>query len=286
MKYLIICFTLTATLVPQSGPLWLKLDAGRQFAGTNGQLPATVATIDLSRARLRIASVPFEVGKRLGAAELSLRQFADTLAQRTPYRSRDWVVVNGGFSSYTTDVPLGLLIVEGRVYSTISKDKAKSSSSSSEFGQYRWSGILCESTTKGHWDILSVTRYVPGLCKQALQAGPVLVEPDGKVGINPNESKEQPFIRTILCRVSYSQLRIVVTEAPTNLYPLAVWLSKPVSAGGLGCSSAINLSGDSSSGLVVHKRGKGSPQIVGQGTFPLPTALIFEAYEVPKKSFQ
>jgi hypothetical protein len=257
---------------------WWQVDDKRTFVGANGApVQTTVLTVDLTRARLRVVSVPFEAGKRPGGAELSLRQFADVLATKPEYRNREWIAVNGGFSSYSADVPLGLLVVTGKVYSTVAKERPRfgQSNSRSEYAQYRWSGILCENAASGAWEILAIARYTPGSCRQALQAGPVPVQPPRIVGISPNEVKETAYVRTVLCLIDASQVRVITTHSPVNLYPLAQWLSRPEVAAGLGCQSALNLSGDTSSGIVIQPA-RGTPVSFGEGSFPLPTALIFE----------
>jgi hypothetical protein len=71
-------------------------------------------------------------------------------------------------------------------------------------------------------------------------------------------------------------MKVVVTEDETHLYPMAVWMSKPDSAGGLGCRSALNLSGDSSTGVAINSSRDKAPRFVGSGAFPLASALLFE----------
>ena len=113
-------------------------------------------------------------------------------------------------------------------------------------------------------------------CCQALQSGPLLVEPD------PNEpERRRAYARTAVCLMGDGRLRLVVVAEPTHLYPLAQWLARPLAEGGAGCRVALNLSGDLSSGLLTRgpapaKKGAPRPgEIVGPGSYPVPTALLF-----------
>ena len=244
-----------------------------------GQLiKPTVFEVDMRKDQLRVISVPFEAHSSPGSSELSLRDLGKVLAEQRKYRSRDWMLVNGGFSSYAVDVPLGLLVTEGRVYSTVTLEKNKESGKdASEFNQLRWGGILCQRKSEGPWEIIPATRYRPKMCWQAIQAGPVLVEPDSKVGIAVNEPKLKfPFKRTVICLPKEPTIKVVLTEQNTSLLSLARWLAKPKSAGGLGCRAAINLSGDTSSGAAIFSSRNKSIEFIGEGAFPIPSALIFE----------
>src|SRR5215210_349886 len=76
----------------------------RTYISPSGSvIKASVLTIDLSRANLRIVSVPFETKVTPGSSELSLRDLGDTLRNDPRYRSKEWIAVNGGFSSYRVD---------------------------------------------------------------------------------------------------------------------------------------------------------------------------------------
>jgi len=260
---------------------WWSIDETRAFQGTGDSLVrVSVLTIDLAKANLRILSVPFELGTSPRSTELSVNGFALKLSRDKKYQGKEWILVNGGFSSYRVDVPLGLLVVDGKVYSTLSKEESKRPipSTTSEYSQYRWSGVLCQGRVIRTWDIIPVARYTPGSCHQALQAGPVPVEPISKVAISSSEPKSEPrYVRTAICIVDESTMKIAITQNETHLLPMALWMSKPVAGGGLGCRVALNLSGDNSAGVAINSVGSKSPKLLGVGTFPLPTVLLFEA---------
>ena len=58
-----------------------------------------------------------------------------------------------------------------------------------------------------------------------------------------------------------------------NLYDLAIYLLKKESEGGLECISALNLSGDSESGLYVHDPKE--PFTDGNIDVPIASAIAF-----------
>jgi uncharacterized protein YigE (DUF2233 family) len=260
------------------------VDESRSFRDTSGsEVRTSIVTIDLERASLRIVSVPFESRSKLGDSELSLREFAGDLAQQARFRSREWLAVNGGFSSYRVDVPLGLLVVDGKVYSKLSKEKLKgrSGSSTGEVGRLRWSGVLCQLSKGGKWQIIFAANYLPGSCWQALQAGPFLVEPGSLSGIAQGEPEsQQPSRRTVVCLTGDGRMVWVVTRDQTHLLPLADWLRRPNAEAGVGCREALNLSGGTSSGLAIRS-GKGvEPRFIGEGSFPLPSAILAEGIRI------
>jgi len=278
LRYIFACVTLLLAGSVANAAWWV-LDPSHSFNDAAGKpIKATSLTIDMKAANLQVLSVPFELKASLGSAEVSLRSFAAHASKQPRYGNKEWIAVNGGFSSYRVDVPLGLLVVNGKVYSPLVKEKTRTAyaASDSEFGKLRWSGVLCQFKGNNSWDVIAATRYQPGLCQQALQAGPVPVEPNSKVGISPAEAtREKPYKRTIICLMNDTRMRTVVTQE-TQLFPLAQWLSKAESGRGLGCRVALNLSGDSSSGIAIRSPGNAPINFIGEGSFPIPTALLFE----------
>lgn len=260
------------------------LQESREFPVGQGRTArASVLTIDTNAASLRIVSVPIELRRPPGALDISLLDLAAHLEQKKP-RDSSWAAFNGGFSSSSDDIPLGLLVVGGKVYSQLSREQDGTSlpQAKSEYSKYRWSGVLCQAKKNGAWDIIPASRYRPGSCYQALQAGPVVVEPDGKVAVTPGEPQaRRPYSRTVIC-LSGSTMKIVVVGDRTHLYPLARWLGNGEAKGGLGCRVALNLSGDSSSGLFVKEPGKAGLRL-GDGSFPIPSAVIVEQKSRPAK---
>jgi uncharacterized protein YigE (DUF2233 family) len=275
---LAVGLVLAAAPVPgNADESWTLVKATSFRAAADRSARASVLTVDPTRADVRIMSVPLELGIPAGSGDHSLRILARHLESTMPRRS-SWVLVNGGFSSSREDIPVGLLVVDGKVYSRLSSAKGSSTPlfGTSAFSTYRWSGILCQDRKGGKWDIVPAANYVNRQCYQALQAGPVLVEPGGKIGIAATEpQRSKPYSRTAVC-LSDGLLRFVVVKDPTHLYPLARWLSASERSGGLGCRVALNLSGESSSGMVQRTPSRQGLVYLGDGTFPIPSALIIE----------
>lgn len=256
----------------------LTLAEAGTYQGVDGaRITPHVVTFDPRQTPLRVLSVPAE----MKTAESTLRDLARHLGNRSEGRKREWAVINGGLSSYHTDVPLGLLVVDAKVLGTLARERAPgggAARASDEFGGLRWSGLLCQLADGSGWRITPAARYVPGQCRQALQSGPVLVEPGGRVGVGDDEPKRsRPYIRSAVCMLADGRMQFVVAPQPTHLLPFARWLARKAPAGG-GCDAALNLSGDTSSGLYVHAIGKPTAGIepIGPASFPLPSALLVQ----------
>ena len=103
----------------------------------------------------------------------------------------------------------------------------------------------------------------------AIQTGPRLVV-DGK----PLTFRDSFARRSALCIVSPRTVVIVGTSNSVRMRDLAVVMSQPESAGGLGCVQALNLDGGSSTHMVMPKRSEvmgvhGFDRVpVGIGVFP------------------
>ena len=65
-----------------------------------------------------------------------------------------------------------------------------------------------------------------------------------------------------------------ITEQPVHLLYLARYVASRRAAGGLGCSEAVNLSGDGMEGLAVAWRG--ATQYFGNDAFRHSSMLVFE----------
>ena len=97
------------------------------------------------------------------------------------------------------------------------------------------------------------------------------------MGIQAEElSARKSYRRTVVCLTTAPRLKLLVSLDETHLLPLAQWLSRPEADGGAGCRVALNLSGDTSSALIVHRAGDAPPTQMGEGSFPLPSAILVE----------
>ena len=207
---------------------------------------------------------------------LSVRKSADYpyVARRVTNRS---LLFNGGFSGAKTDRPVGLLVSNGKVaslpsYVTRNADP-RSTCSFRNVDRYRLSGLFCvgadHSVQIGKIDQLPLEK-----CRQAVQAGPMLVESPSNVAVCADDGEDKPYARTAVC-VSGSRVKVVLALDPVLLFDLATWMADKRS--GLGCESAVNLCGDTSSGAVCYPGGIRSltdVMRVGGGKFPQATLIL------------
>jgi hypothetical protein len=88
--------------------------------------------------------------------------------------------------------------------------------------------------------------------KGALQLGPRLIE-NGVVAILDTEPRDRkPSTRAFIAKCAGATTIAGITESPVSLYHLARYLGAAKSAGGPGCTEAVNLSGDGSELLIVR----------------------------------
>ena len=147
--------------------------------------------------------------------------------------------------------------------------------------RYRFSGLVCVKNDRRVYVGKFGESQIEN-CVEAIQAGPLLVSEKVGNSICPQETMQPPARRTAICtdsnKDSNDVLRVVVTNQPVTLFELAAWLAKPVDQGGLGCSSAVNLSGDSSSGAVLvdgRSSTNRSANVFGDGSYPQALVLTF-----------
>lgn len=82
----------------------------------------------------------------------------------------------------------------------------------------------------------------PAPVDAALQAGPLVVDPGGRNGINTDGPRAA---RTALC-LTPARAVVVVVDGAVSLYELGALLARPQPAGGFGCERALNLDGGTS----------------------------------------
>jgi len=111
--------------------------------------------------------------------------------------------------------------------------------------------------------------YRPGECDQALQSGPLIVEPNGKFGMKHHTPA---WPRTVLGLDGDGKLHVV--EARADLYALAHFLMRGTAAGGPGLQSAMSLGYVGQAGLVVSIGGKTSR--LGALDEPLASAIVIQ----------
>ncbi len=275
--------------------LWVPLKTVAATAGltieTNVIIPtqqksnvsASVFTVSPKKFRIGVLSIASLGNQDQGSpVRASVRDLAEYGSQ-FPTRSESRLFVNGGFSGSLPDRPVGLLMTGGRMVSipNYSKRAADPNNACAHLREerYRYSGLVCVKSDRSVY----VGKFGESQfenCVEALQAGPLLVSEKTGNSICPQETMQPPARRTAICTDSSMSssdvLRLVVTNQPATLFELAAWLASPVSQGGLGCTSAVNLSGDSSSGaLLVDGRNatRKSAKVFGDGSYPQASAL-------------
>jgi uncharacterized protein YigE (DUF2233 family) len=192
------------------------------------------------RYRLRVAEQKETHGSRVG----ELLGPKDTLAINAGFFERDKQKVLA---------PSGLVIVDGK---ELAPEHPRAGS-----------GIVY-ATTEGvaisyRRDLADRTRM-----KYAVQVGPVLVDPGGKVGVADKQHDRQN--RSAVC-LGGDALVIVVVEGGLSLFQLASLLASPAADGGVGCDVALNLDGGPSTQAVFRAGGK---EITVEGGWPVANALI------------
>jgi uncharacterized protein YigE (DUF2233 family) len=200
-------------------------------------LKVHVWTFDKSRYRLRAVDDNDPHGSRV----------ADLLG------SKDVFAINGGFFERDKERVIkasGLLIVDGKEVAP-ARDKAGSgivySNGRDVFIGYR----------KDLADHSAMT--------SAVQVGPVLVDPGGKVGVSDKQHDRQNRSAVCLRRNSFV---MVVVEGGLSLFQLATLLAAPE---GVGCDTALNLDGGPSTQAIFRGNGR---RIEIAGGWPVANALL------------
>lgn len=245
-----------------------------------GSGPARVEVFEFDPARAQIdifTSRSIRGEHEGGNSGLSVRKASEYpgITRKVTHRA---LLVNGGFSGSKTDRPVGLLISNGAVASAPSLETRPAERGATcpfrAVERYRLSGVFCvrpdRSVKIGKIDDTNLDQ-----CREAIQAGPLLVEKPGQVGICESSEDTQPAVaRTAIC-VTHHRVKIVLALDPVTLFDLANWLAD--AKAGLGCSSALNLSGDTSTGAVFYRGGMRSfadAERFGEGKFPQASFLL------------
>jgi uncharacterized protein YigE (DUF2233 family) len=245
---------------------------------------AHVFTVVAAEARIRVLTSRDLKERSLSSHGVSVREAAET-SLVSKVISMQALLFNGGYSESPTDRPAGLLVSDGAVVSLANFAIRRADPSSNcplrHQDRPRLPGVLCVARD-GAVSIDDLAAAKPTECREAVQAGPLLVEKAGETAVCLEESAERTF-RTAVC-LRQRQMLVVVTQAPISLYGLATWLAAPAGPDGLGCDRALNLSGDTSSGAVYFPGGIPSltkPLRVGPGTFPLPSLILVQSRRLP-----
>ncbi len=166
----------------------------------------------------------------------------------------DVLAINGGFfdiDSRERLTPSGLLIVDGMIIRDVTE---------------KGSGILF-ATADGVGIVRRQDFRAAGVV-HAVQSGPLLVDPGGKLGIYKEDFDRQR--RSAVC-LDGNAIRIVMVEGGLSLLELARVLSTPRDAGGLACDVALNLDGGPSTQAVVQAGGRDMALV---GRWRIQNALV------------
>jgi hypothetical protein len=144
-------------------------------------------------------------------------------------------IINGGpTASYTSPVPVGLLLIDGKV-------RSKPAASSKAL-----TGIIC--FAGADVSVLPLSAYGVAHCSSALQAGPIIIKASSNA-VYPNERSERRGYRRSIAALDTSGRILLLTTNVAHLYEVARCLLD--SSNRLQVRDAINLDGDSSSGIIV-----------------------------------
>jgi uncharacterized protein YigE (DUF2233 family) len=239
---------------------------------------AEVFTADTRESRIKVLTSRSVSRGSTSDHGVSVREAANS-TQVGSYTIRHALLLNGGFSSNPTSRPAGLLISDGDVVSLANVSVRLADTASAcpyaRTERLRLSGALCVAPN-GRASIRPVDAMDGRECRQALQAGPILVEQSEQVAVCPASPDSQRALRTAICTRGHDVV-VVLTTKPITLYDLAVWMAAPPKQRGLGCEAALNLSGDTSSGAVYFPGGIASLTgrvAVGPGSYPLPSLIL------------
>jgi hypothetical protein len=168
----------------------------------------------------------------------------------------DVFVVNGGFfEKAINDVlsPSGLLIVDGQV---VSREHPRAGSGILTFDGSRV-GVAPRKSLTGR-----------SILREALQVGPLLVDPGGVKGIYKDDIERHN--RGAFC-LRGDQFTAVIVEGGLSLFQFADLLSLPAGEGGFGCAVAINLDGGPSTQALLRA---GTDRREVAGGSPVQNAIV------------
>lgn len=167
------------------------------------------------------------------------RQYRSYSVREVASSIRPVLLIDGGSSiSLSVPVALGLVIDDGKLVSEFNAMQGFAS------------GVFCVDSSE-RVSIIKKEKYKSGMCRNALQSGPLLIEPGAVLGERPTERATRAYSRSLVALDRRGGLHFLITS-PAHLYDLAKVMLKPVSDGGLGCSVALNLgTGTAYSGLYA-----------------------------------
>jgi uncharacterized protein YigE (DUF2233 family) len=236
------------------------LYAGGKAARSSGLLPGLAyRLIELDAYALKIHAWSFDKSRfRLRVAEQNAplgNRVADLLG------AADVFAINGGFFERDKQkvlAPSGLIIVDGKEMAA-EHERAGS-------------GIVY---ANDNGVFIGYRKDLPdhSRMKYAVQVGPVLVDPGGKVGVANKQHDRQN--RSAIC-LRADGFVIVAVEGGLSLFQLASLLAAPIAEGGVGCDVALNLDGGPSTQALFRS---GERRIAIEGGSTVANVLIVSPYK-------
>lgn len=235
--------TITMAPVPTKSDAGLSI-RGFSFNTANGTVQLAAITITTPRA-LRVVDM-FD-----GISVQGYRTYAltEVLQALDPILA----VSGAGGPSLSLPSPLGLVKDNGREASIVDK--------SSQFA----TGVLCIGSD-GRPSIAYARSLNVSTCKQAMQSGPVMIAPRGKVTIHPNERNTRPYEHIMVAIDQRANLNVIASTS-AHLYDLAQFLY------GLHFAALLNLSSGLDHAAIVV-RSHGIDYTYGNPDGSIPSALI------------
>ena len=207
--------------------------------------------IDSKRVKIKVVNVYGTLSKQK-AKQFPVYSLREVISLLNPQ-----VIINGGFlASYSLPIAAGLLIENNNVVTRLNKDSRIQA------------GIFC--VKNNEVNIVSREKFNEKDCIYALQSGPILVERSGKVAIDRSEMKGGKYRRSVVAMDKHRRI-VLVASNESYLYDLANFLANRESDGGLDCIEALNLSGDTDSGIYTKR--KNVPEIFGNIDGPVSSAI-------------
>jgi exopolysaccharide biosynthesis protein len=219
---------------------WQELEPGLEFSRLSFVRKSNQERIEL--AALRVDPRRFKFGL-IRASEL-LSSPAGEIPDMAG-KSQALAAVNASFYLPDTYQPIGLLVSAGK---TLNAWKKKAGS-----------GVFLADA--GSVEIAWSKKYDPAWEKKelAVQAGPLLLEPDRHPGIYSNGHKYENRTAVGVDGAGWAMLVCALRQdeegqslAGLDLYELMKIASQPASAGGLGLTAALNLDGGISTSMAIR----------------------------------
>ena len=220
-----------------------------------GHVPIWVVRVDPGAVRIKAIDVVTTVGNAFSYPTYSIREVFQV--------RRPQVIISGGNSPPASlPAPEGLLVVDG---STISRLNL-----TPEFA----TAVFCVSDA-GIPRILHKTDRRLSTCRNALQSGPVFIEPTGRQGMSSEELDRPPYGRAAVGLDSTGMVYFVVT-GDLHLWDLANELRKSARDGGLGLTVAMALGRNAGhAGMIYHDEARPNQlTAIGVVDSTLPSALM------------